>query len=299
MNEYHVPALLSECLEGLNIQQNGTYVDVTFGGGGHSRAILKKLNEGRLIAFDQDSSSITNKIVDTRFELVHQNFKYLNSFLKLMGAPKVDGILADLGVSFHQFDTADRGFSIRNSGPLDMRMNQNNPTTAAKIINEYEEEALKHIFRLYGELKEAGRLARKIIAARSEKPFKTTQDLVDVADTMAPHTKKNQFLSKVFQAVRIEVNQELETLQSLLEQAVDALHPGGRLVVISYHSLEDKLVKNYMKTGNFEGKINQDLYGNIIRPLTPINRKVLMPSDEEIKLNPRSRSAKLRIAERT
>ena len=178
-------------------------------------------------------------------------------------------------------------------------MNQNNPTTAAKIINEYEEEALKHIFRLYGELKEAGRLARKIIAARSEKPFKTTQDLVDVADTMAPHTKKNQFLSKVFQAVRIEVNQELETLQSLLEQAVDALHPGGRLVVISYHSLEDKLVKNYMKTGNFEGKINQDLYGNIIRPLTPINRKVLMPSDEEIKLNPRSRSAKLRIAERT
>lgn len=299
MNEYHIPALLDECIEGLKIQEDGIYVDVTFGGGGHSKEILKKLNGGRLVAFDQDPSSIENKIEDTRFELVTQNFKYLNNFLKLLGITKVNGILADLGVSFYQFDTPERGFSIRTDGPLDMRMNPNSKLSAADVLNTYEEAQLKNILKLYGDLKEGGRIARKIIEKREEVKFTSTMQLVEFLNPLCSPVKRNQFLSKVFQAIRIEVNQELETLQSFLTQAVDALAPQGRLVVISYHSLEDKLVKNIMKTGNLEGEVKQDFYGNILRPLTPVNRKVIVPSEDEIHRNPRSRSAKLRIAEKS
>lgn len=296
MSDYHVPALLEECIAGLDIKPNGIYVDVTFGGGGHSKAIIEKLENGKLIAFDQDPESVGNKIDDNRFTLITQNFKYLKNFLKLQGITAVDGILADLGVSFHQFDKAERGFSIRQDGPLDMRMNQGQTLTAEKVINEYEQEDLRNIFRQYGELKDAGRVAGKICRDRNTTRLSTTSQLISSLAEIAPFKKQNQYFSKVFQAIRIEVNQELDTLKTFLQQSTDALEAGGRMVIISYHSLEDRLVKEFFRSGNFNGDIEKDLYGNILRPLDPVNRKVIVPNASEIENNPRSRSAKLRIA---
>jgi 16S rRNA (cytosine1402-N4)-methyltransferase len=298
MSKYHTPVLLNECLEGLSISPEGSYVDVTFGGGGHSKEILKNLSSGRLIGFDQDTDALENTLNDERFTLVNQNFKFLKNFLRLHRAIPVQGILADLGVSSHQFDTGERGFSTRFDGPLDMRMNNQSPLTAAKVLNSYTEEQLSSIFFLYGEVKNARRLAADIVSQRAEKTFETTTELKAVCQNLVSGKKINQYLAQVFQALRIEVNQELETLKSLLTQSLDVLDQGGRLVIISYHSLEDRLVKNFFKTGNFEGKQEKDFFGKLIRPLNPINNRVIIPTEEEIERNSRARSAKLRIAEK-
>lgn len=298
MSKYHVPVLLHECLEGLAIKENGTYVDVTFGGGGHSKEILKQLTTGRLIGFDQDDDALENSLNDEKFTLVNQNFKYLKNFLKFHQAIPINGLLADLGVSSHQFNTGERGFSTRFDGPLDMRMNINSDISATTIINEYSEEDLSNIFYQYGEIKSSRKLASKIAKQRSEEKITTTQQLRAICEGMAPAQKRAQFLAQVFQAVRIEVNQELESLKELLKQSLDVLDTGGRLVVISYHSLEDRLVKNFFKTGNFEGKLEKDFFGKVIRPLNPIQNKVIVPTQEEININSRARSARLRIAEK-
>ena len=271
---YHVPALLEECIDGLNIQPGGTYVDVTFGGGGHSRAILGHLGEcGRLFSLDQDEDARQNSLDDPRFTFVHSNFRFLKNFMRYYGVERVDGILADLGVSFHHFDDSDRGFSFRFEGPLDMRMNRRSGQTAAQLIATCSEEKLADLFFLYGELKSARRIAAAVVAARSSAPIETTERL-------------------------LEVNQEMESLRRLLEQSVELLPQGGRLVVLTYHSLEDRMVKNFMKTGNVEGRAEQDFFGRINAPLRPINNKVIVPDEAEIERNPRSRSAKLRIAEK-
>jgi 16S rRNA (cytosine1402-N4)-methyltransferase len=298
MSNYHTPVLLQECLDGLDIKSEGTYVDVTFGGGGHSREILKHIDGGRLYAFDQDQDSQKNAPDNPHFVLIPQNFKYLKNFLRMHNALPADGILADLGVSSHQFDAPMRGFSIRHDGPLDMRMSQDKDLTAEKIVNHYDEDALIRILRDYGEIKSAHRVAKKLIESREEKPIKTTNQLVALLEPLAPFKKRSQFMAQVFQALRIEVNGELDVLRSFLEQTSDCLTSGGRLVIISYHSLEDRLVKNYIRSGNFKGEQKKDLYGNIERPFDPVNRKVIIPNDEELKSNPRSRSAKLRIATR-
>lgn len=296
---YHSPVLLKESIDGLSINPEGTYVDVTFGGGGHSRKILEHLGEnGRLYAFDQDSDALSNTIDDSRFTLIHENFKYLKSFLRLEGVKKIDGLLADLGVSSHQFDEGARGFSIRFDATLDLRMDQRQSKTAKDVINSESATRLKEILSLYGELPNAGRIANAIVSARSQKTIETTFDLIDIVNKHIPRNQENKYLAMIFQALRIEVNDELEALEAMLKQAVEILNPGGRLVVISYHSLEDRIVKNLMKSGNIEGKIEKDFYGNIITNLTPITRKPIIPTDEELQENNRSRSAKLRIAEK-
>lgn len=297
--EYHLPVLLTESIDGLAIRPDGTYVDVTFGGGGHSRAIMERLGpEGRLLAFDQDEDALQNSIDDPRFTLIHENFKYLKSFLRLNGVRQVDGILADLGVSSHQFDEASRGFSTRLDGELDLRMDRRQEVSAQDLVNSADEEELRRILTFYGELPNAYQLAKAICAARSEKPILTTFELRDAVKHHLPRNQENKFLAMIFQALRIEVNGELEALRMMLQQAVEVLVPGGRLAVISYHSLEDRLVKNLIKTGNFEGKLEKDFYGNPITPLDAVSRKAITPGPEELERNNRSRSAKLRVAEK-
>ncbi|MGZ3862893.1 MAG: 16S rRNA (cytosine(1402)-N(4))-methyltransferase RsmH [Bacteroidia bacterium] len=300
MSSYHQPVLLNDCLDGLNIKPDGVYVDVTFGGGGHSKAILKKLNaNGKLFAFDQDKDAAKNVPDDKRVTFIPQNFMYMKNFLRMHEATQVDGILADLGVSSHQFDEASRGFSIRFDANLDMRMNQQNELTAAKVLNEYEENDLKRIFREYGEVDNAGRLVKLIADARALFPIKDTERFKEVIAPCTPkYNKEHQYLAKVFQSLRIEVNNEIEVLKEFLRQSLEVLKPGGRLVVMSYHSLEDRLVKNFMKSGNFEGEAVKDFYGNIERPFELITRKPVVPGAEEIEQNNRARSAKLRIAEK-
>lgn len=294
---YHVPALLNECMEGLNITPQGCYVDVTFGGGGHSREILKHLgSEGRLFSFDQDADAQGNIIDDERFTFVYSNFRYLKNFMHYHGIEQVDGILADLGVSFHHFDDSERGFSFRFDAPLDMRMNKQARLTAAEILATYSEERLAQIFALYGELRQARRMAAAIVARRATVGVKTTGELLEVVSPFINRKQEKKELAQLFQALRIEVNNEMESLRAMLKQATELLKPNGRLVVITYHSLEDRIVKNFIKTGNVEGTIEKDFFGRISTPLSAVNNKVIVPGDEEVERNPRSRSAKLRIA---
>ena len=295
---YHNPVMLEKCIEGLNIRPEGVYVDVTFGGGGHSRAILERLTTGHLYAFDQDEDAAQNAFDDERFTFIPQNFKYCKNFVQLYHGGKVDGIIADLGVSSHQFDTPEKGFSTRFDGPLDMRMSQMTPNDAATVVNTYDHADLTRIFRLYGEMQQPQLMASDIITAREAEPIETTEQLKAAVQRRLPRGKENKVLAQLFQALRIEVNQELEALSAFLAQCPDILKQGGRLVVMSYHSLEDRLVKNYMKTGNAEGKEEKDFYGNLLTPYTIITRKPIVPSDEEMENNNRARSAKLRIAER-
>lgn len=297
MTDYHSPVMLSECIDGLDIKPEGIYVDVTFGGGGHSREILKKLNaKGRLLAFDQDADAQNNIPNDDRLTFIDQNFRYLKNNCRLQGAMPVDGILADLGVSSHQFDQPERGFSIRFDADLDMRMDQSTTLTAKEVVNAYSEEDLHKIFGIYGEIKNAKTLAKAICTARLNAPIVTVADLKQAIAKQTPRGKENKYLAQVFQALRIEVNQELDALREFLEQSVDVLKPGGRLVVMSYHSLEDRLVKNFIATGKFRGEVEKDFFGNPIKPLEAVTRKAVTASEEEIKLNNRARSAKLRIA---
>lgn len=296
--EYHNPVLLQPSVDYLVTNPDGVYVDVTYGGGGHSREILGRIGGGRLIAFDQDSDAQANLVEDERFTFVPSNFKNLSRFLKYHQAYPVDGILADLGVSSHQFDTPERGFSYREDGQLDMRMNTQSGKSAQDIVNQYDEQALSQIFYRYGELSDGRSLARRIIKAREEKPITTTQELVEALKPSLPRGRENKSLSRIFQALRIEVNQEMEALEAFLTQTVDALKVGGRLVVISYHSLEDRMVKNFMRAGNLSGEVEKDFYGNPLTPFKLITRKALVPDDEEINLNSRARSAKLRVAEK-
>ncbi len=297
-NTYHVPVMLSECLHGLDISPEATYVDVTFGGGGHSKAIFDRLTTGRLISFDQDPAAQQNAWQADNFTLVANNFSFLQNNLRLLRIDQVDGILADLGVSSHQFDMPERGFSIRSDQPLDMRMNPSNEKSAFHIVNEYDALDLTTLLGKYGEIKSPRRTAERIVFERQRKKIKTTGDLLTVLAPLAPRKKENQFFAQVFQAIRIEVNNEMNALEQLLLQSVDVLKPGGRLVVMSYHSLEDRLVKNFMKRGSLDGSIEKDFYGNIIKPFNEVVRKPITPSEEELKINPRSRSAKLRIAVR-
>ena len=295
---YHIPALLDECIEGLQIKPDGTYVDVTFGGGGHSRAIMSQLGpEGHLYSFDQDLDAYANRIDDPRFTFVHSNFAYLCNFMRFYGVDKVDGIIADLGVSFHHFDEGERGFSFRADGRLDMRMNRDAHRDAAWIVANYTEEQLADVLYLYGELRQARRMASAIVKARNAGTLTTTGQLVEVVKPfIAPKAEKKE-LAQVFQALRIEVNDEIATLKKLLESSPKVLKPGGRLVVLTYHSLEDRLVKNFIKSGNVEGKVEKDFFGRVNAPLRAVNNKVIVASDAEVERNPRARSAKLRIAE--
>ncbi|MBO4600241.1 MAG: 16S rRNA (cytosine(1402)-N(4))-methyltransferase RsmH [Bacteroidales bacterium] len=296
---YHLPVMLNECIEGLNLRSDGTYVDATFGGGGHSRAIMSHLGEGgRLVAFDQDADALKNALDDARFTLIHENFRYLKSFLRLNGVRSVDGILADLGVSSHQFDVAERGFSTRYEGALDLRMDQRQELTARDIVNGADEEELAKLLRLYGELPNAYQMAKAIVAARANRSIETTFDLREAVSRHLPRGMENKYLAMLFQALRIEVNGELDALKALLQQSVELLKVGGRIVVMSYHSLEDRLVKNFFKTGNFEGVLKKDFYGNPIVPLKMVTRKAVTASEEELQLNNRARSAKLRVAEK-
>ena len=298
-SSYHVPVLLGESLEGLAIQPEGVYVDVTFGGGGHSREILSRLQgEGHLYGFDQDADAEHNIPADPRFTFVRSNFRYLYNFMRYHGVQgQVDGLLADLGVSSHHFDDQARGFSFRFEGALDMRMNTRAGKTAADVVNQYSEEALADLFYLYGELKVARKLAATLVKARAERPIATIGDFLEVIKPFVGKDKEKKFLAQAFQALRIEVNDEMSALKAMLKATLRVLKPGGRLVVITYHSLEDRLVKNFMKAGNFEGKSEQDFFGNQQSPFRLVNNKVIVPSTEEIERNPRARSAKLRIAE--
>jgi len=296
--EYHNPVLLSETVEGLNIKEDGVYVDVTFGGGGHSKKILESLgSKGRLIAFDQDKDALLNTIDDSRFLLVNENFRYVKRFLRFHGIKSVDGILADFGVSSHQFDEADRGFSIRFDAQLDMRMNQQDVLSAYSLVNTYEEEDLKRVFWQYGELRTSPALAKTIVAARAEKAIETTFELKAVLSKHLPHGRENKILAQIYQAIRIEVNQEIEVLKEFLLQTPELLNDGGRLSVISYHSLEDRLVKRFIRSGLFEGEPEKDVFGNFEVPLKKVGG-LIVPDAKEIKLNNRARSAKLRIAEK-
>jgi 16S rRNA (cytosine1402-N4)-methyltransferase len=296
---YHVPVMLQPCLDGLNIRPDGTYIDVTFGGGGHSREIFKQLSPaGKLIVFDQDPDALANAWDAPNFHFIAANFSFLKNHLRMMKIDKVDGILADLGVSSHQFDAGNRGFSIRTNDPLDMRMNQKGEFSAFNVVNEYEEEDLIKILRKYGELTSPGKIAGTICRGRQKAPIQTTGELMDVLFPIAPKFKDHKFFAQVFQALRIEVNNEMDVLEKFLIQCPDVLVPGGRLVVMSYHSLEDRLVKNFMKRGHLDGSIEKDFFGNVLKPLTEITRKPIVPTGEEIALNSRARSAKLRIAER-
>lgn len=294
---YHVPVLLDESIEGLNIKPNGTYVDLTFGGGGHSSAILQKLSsKGKLFGFDQDEDAIANAPKDKRFTFVRGNFRYFRNFLRYNGVLTVDGILADLGVSSHHFDSPERGFSFRHKGPLDMRMNPASSLSAAKVVNTYSQEKLVELFKLYGELPNAFKVAQEIVKVRQSAPIETVEKLFEILGKHFPQKFQNKMMAQTFQALRIEVNSEMEVLKQMLLQTPKALKSEGRLVVISYHSLEDRLVKNFIKSGNFEGKVDTDFYGNTSSPLEAVNRKVIVPSDEENDRNSRARSAKLRIA---
>lgn len=295
---YHIPALLEDSINSLNIKQNGVYADATFGGGGHSRAILEKLGkEGALYGFDRDKEAFSNAPEDPRFTFVHSNFRYISNFMRFHGVEKLDGILADLGVSFHHFDDAARGFSFRNDAPLDMRMNQSAPVTAADIAATYSEEQLTALFRTFTDLKRPGAVAKAIAATRTKAPVDTTFKLADaVRPALNPKSEKKE-LAQVFQAFRIEVNGEMDALRRFLESTVKVLRPGGRLAVITYHSIEDRMVKNFMKTGNIEGVEDKDFFGKVSSPWKLITRSPITPSDEEVERNPRSRSAKLRVAE--
>jgi 16S rRNA (cytosine1402-N4)-methyltransferase len=295
---YHKSVLLEESIEALAIRPGGIYVDATYGGGGHAKAILHQMEGGRLVAFDQDEEAIRNRIDDTRLIMVNNNFRFLRNFLKLHHASPVDGILADLGISSHQIDQPERGFSTRFDGMLDMRMDQKKKQTAKEIVNYYSEESLSDLFFAYGEIRNARKLASRIVEARKIRPVETTGSLKEIANTCAERGKEFKYQAQIFQALRIEVNQEIESLREFLKQATQALKPGGRLVVIAYHSLEDKLVKNYFRSGNFEGTIEKDFYGNVLAPLKVITRKAIVPTEKEIEENNRSRSAKLRVAEK-
>jgi 16S rRNA (cytosine1402-N4)-methyltransferase len=297
---YHIPALLHPSVDGLAIQPDGTYVDLTFGGGGHSREILSRLGaKGRLIVFDQDPDAYANRPEDDRLIFVRHNFRYLTNFLRYLEIDKVDGILGDLGVSSHHFDSPERGFSFRFDGALDMRMNQVARMTAADILNQYSQEQLLKVFRTYGELQQAGRLVNEVLRFRDSASFETTSQLRDLSEKLAPRRDQAKFLAQVFQALRIEVNGEMDVLREMLEQTIKVIRPGGRLVVIAYHSLEDRMVKNFIKSGDCtETEAEKDIYGNVKVPFVAINRKVIVPDEEEIARNPRARSAKLRIAEK-
>lgn len=300
MNQvYHIPVLPEESINGLNLHPSADVVDATFGGGGHSRLILNQLGEeGRLFAFDQDEDAAGNITDDRRLFFIRHNFRYIKNFLHFYNVEQVDAVFADYGVSSHEFDVADRGFSFRFDGDLDMRMNREARTDASKVVNEYSEEQLRTVFRIFGEIKNAGRLASLICKKREERPIKTTFQLKEIAAECAPRATENKYLAQVFQALRIEVNDEMEALKEFMQAASELLKPGGRLVVLTYHSLEDRLCKNFMRAGNFEGKVNQDFYGNFLSPFKLINKKVIVAGKEELEMNPRSRSAKLRIAEK-
>jgi len=295
---YHIPVLLHESVQGLDINPSGDYADVTFGGGGHSREIFKQLTTGRLFGFDQDEDAAANIIHDERFFFIRHNFKYLRNFLKYYQVEQLDGILADLGVSSHDFDVADRGFSFRFDADLDMRMNRDACKTAADIVNEYPEEELLFVFREYGELQNAYKLMKELVKYRSTRKIKTIAQFKEAISACIPPAMESKYLAKVFQALRIETNNEMGALKDFLEQTVELLKPGGRLVVITYHSLEDRMVKNFMKAGNFTGEQEKDFYGNVSSPFQLINRKIIIPGEEEIERNPRARSGKLRIAEK-
>ncbi len=300
MTQYHEPVLLQACIDGLNLQPGGTYVDITFGGGGHSREILKQLEDGRLFGFDQDADARANAaaIQDSRLTFVASNFRNLKRYLRLYKAEQVDGILADLGISSHQIDTPERGFSTRFDADLDMRMNQQADRTARQVVNEYTEANLHRILGMYGEITNAKTAAAALVSARSNRPLKTVNDLKAALQRYAPRGKENKYFAQVFQALRIEVNEELQALEEFLEQVPDVLKPGGRLVVMSYHSLEDRLVKNFINKGKFQGEVEKDLFGNEIKPLQAVTRKPIEATPDEIARNPRARSAKLRIAEK-
>ena len=295
---YHQPVLLQECINGLNIRREGTYVDATFGGGGHSRAILNKLDaNGRLLSFDQDEDVLGNLLDDDRFTFVHHNFRYLKRFLRLHSVKEVDGILADLGVSSHQLNEKDRGFSYRFDADLDMRMNQQGELKASDLLNRYSAEQLQSVFSKYGEVRNAKSLAQQIVSHRTHQKFRTTSDFLKLVDPLV-RGNRARYLAQVFQSLRIEVNEEMKALEDFLLNAQEVLKPNGRLVIMSYHSLEDRMVKNFFKTGNVEGEMIKDFYGNIERPFKIITKKAVTPNEEELKINPRSRSAKLRIAEK-
>ena len=296
---YHIPVLLAPAVDGLDIRPDGTYVDVTLGGGGHTREILRRLGpDGRLLGFDQDEDAERNIPDDPRFTFVRSNFRYLHNFLRYHGIRHIDGLLADLGVSSHHFDDSQRGFSFRFDGALDMRMNKRAGQTAADIVNTYDEERLANIFYLYGELKNSRRLAAALVRARAQAPVATIGQFLDIVKPLFGREREKKELARVFQALRIEVNHEMEALREMLQAATEALRPGGRLAVITYHSLEDRLVKNLMKTGNMEGTVVKDFYGNVQTPFRTVNNKVITPDEDEVARNPRSRSAKLRIAEK-
>lgn len=301
MNEevYHIPALLPQCLEALKLKADGVYVDATFGGGGHSRAIVEHLGpEGHLYGFDQDEDALAGAIDDPRFTMVYGNFRFLSNFLRFYGADHVDGILADLGVSFHHFDDAERGFSFRSDAKLDMRMNRHARLSARDIVNDYDEERLANILYLYGEVQKSRQIARAIVKARSAAPVDTINRLLEVVAPFIDKRKEKKDLACIFQALRIEVNGELDALREFLQQTVKALRPGGRLAIITYHSLEDRLVKNFMRSGNFEGKVEKDIFGRAELPLKLLSSKPIVADEAEVEANPRSRSAKLRVAER-
>ncbi|MFW6290317.1 MAG: 16S rRNA (cytosine(1402)-N(4))-methyltransferase RsmH [Mariniphaga sp.] len=297
-NPYHIPVMPAESLQGLNLFPGALVVDATYGGGGHSRLILDKIGNGRLFAFDQDEDAAANVIDDDRLYFIRHNFRYLKNFLQYYNVEKVDAVFADLGVSSHDFDVAGRGFSFRLEGKLDMRMNRNVSVDASQVVNSYSQEKLLFIFRMYGEIKNAGRLVNEIMRERNLSPIDTTARLKEIALRCAPGGIENKYLAQVFQALRLEVNDELEALKEFLLAALDVLKPGGRLAVITYHSLEDRLCKNFMKAGNFEGKVEKDFYGNVQSPFELVNRKVITPQADELKENVRSRSAKLRVAEK-
>lgn len=296
---YHIPVLLRESVDGMNIRPNGIYVDVTFGGGGHSREILNRLDSsGHLYGFDQDEDAENNIQAHPSFTFVRSNFRFLSNFLDWHGVEAIDGLLADLGVSSHHFDDETRGFSFRFNAELDMRMNKRGGLTAAEVLNTYDEEALANVFYLYGELRNSRAIAKAVVRQRSEQALRTTDDLLNLLKPFFGREKEKKYLAQAFQALRIEVNGEMESLKEMLSQAAQRLKPQGRLVVITYHSLEDRIVKNFFKSGNFEGKIEKDFYGNIQSPFKAVNNKVITPDNEEIERNPRSRSAKLRIVEK-
>lgn len=296
---YHIPVLLNESIEGMNLHADGIYADMTFGGGGHSKEILRRMGEDcHLYSFDQDEDAEKNIVNDKRFTFVRSNFRYLRNFMRYYGVEQLDGILADLGVSSHHFDDSERGFSFRFDGKLDMRMNKRAGMTAADIVNTYDEEKLADVFYIYGELKNSRKLAATIAKARQQKQITTIGEFLDIIKPLFGREREKKELAKVFQALRIEVNHEMEALKEMLYEATDLLKPGGRLVVITYHSLEDRMVKNLIKAGNIEGKVEQDFYGNVQSPFRAVNNKVIVPTDEEVNQNPRSRSAKLRIAEK-
>ena len=297
---YHIPALLTETINGLEIKPNGTYVDVTFGGGGHSRAILSHLDsDGRLFSFDQDMDAYANRIDDPRFTFIHGNFRFLSNFLRYHKVTEVDGILADLGVSFHHFDDGERGFSFRyGEGVLDMRMNRDDSLDARKVIAEYDVDALTRMFKLFGELKNARRIAEALVKARSSREIVTIADLLDIVKPFINPRQEKKELAQVFQALRMEVNHEVDALAGFLSQTLKVLKPGGKLAIITYHSIEDRRVKNFMRSGNIDGKVETDFFGRSQTPIRPVNNKVIVPTEEEVERNPRSRSAKLRVAEK-